>query len=345
MSRLGSTEYMDKPNREKKKLSKKAKIIISIIVVLLILIAIPSIYVWSKINKMNIVGLDEKDLGINEDLYNELSGELSASEFKDVKTIVFFGSDSRDTSDASAGRADSIMIASLNPKTKSLKLISIPRDTYVSVEGYGKTKINHAYAYGGEQLMIKTINSNFGLNISEYATIDFSGLINIINEVGGVQLEINKAEMDVLNDYLKDSYKLTGKAYVPMTKYGKVTLNGEQALAHSRNRYVGSDFTRANRQRDVLTALFTKISTMEKTKILSLVDSFLSEVKTNINVTSYMGVLTSVIANKDSYVSNIVSTQIPSTDYGKGQTIGGVYYFVGDLAKSKSDFIEYIYKK
>lgn len=333
-------------SKTRKKWSKKKKILIGILIVLIILISIPTYIVWSKLNNIKYEAIDKNDLDVNSDLYNEVSDKVSESEFKDIKTVAFFGSDSRNTEDIESGRADSIIIASINPVKKTIKLISIPRDTYVTVPGYGKTKINHAYAYGGEQLLIKTINNNFGLNITEYATIDFSGLINVINAVGGIEMNISKDEMGMINQYLIDSYKLTGKTYVAMTKYGNVTLNGEQALAHSRDRYVGNDFDRANRQRTVLMSLFSKMSTMNKTKALSVItDVFFKQVKTNINVTDYVGLLTSVLSSKDEYTKNIISTQVPSTDYASGQTIDGVYYFVADLNKAKADFKTYLYEK
>lgn len=329
----------------KGKRSKKKIVIVVVLVIILLIIGSATYMVLSKLSKINYQALDESELEVNSDIYNELSGELSESEFNGIVNIVLFGSDSRNIDDASAGRSDSIMVASINPSKKSIKLISIPRDTYVAVSGYGKTKINHAYAYGGEQLSLKTINSNFGLDITKYITINFEGLINVINEVGGIQLTISKEEMDVLNQYLSDSYKISGKTYTPLTQYGTVTLNGEQALAHSRNRYVGNDFTRANRQRDVLIALFNKVSKMEKTRILSLMDEFLSQVKTNINVTSYMGLITSVLTNINDYKDNIKSVQVPSTDYASGQMIGGVYYFVADMDRAKADFRTYLYLK
>lgn len=348
MSRRGKLEKMENGRNNVRlgnKNKSKKKIIIGIIIFFVIVISIPVYIVWSKLSKINYEKLDVDSLDVNKEVYNEVSDSVSKDEFNDIVNVALFGSDSRDMSNDEAGRSDSIMIASINPTKKNIKLISIPRDTYVNVPGYGKAKINHAYAYGSEQLSIKTINSNFGLNIDKYITVNFEGLINIINEVGGIELTITKDEMNVLNDYLKESYKISGKTYTPMNKYGKVTLNGEQALAHSRNRYVGNDFTRANRQRDVLMALFTKISTMDKTKILSLMDSFLEEVKTNMNITSYMGLITSVISNIGEYKNNIISTQIPSLDYSSGQTISGVYYFVTDMDKAKQDFITYLYKK
>lgn len=333
--------------KEKGKTKKSKKKVIVLVIIFVILLIFGSVggFVWSKLSKINYEAIDKNELEVNSDIYNELSSELSKSEFSSIVNIALFGSDSRDLENEADGRSDSIMIASINPTKNSIKLISIPRDTYVTVAGHGKTKINHAYAYGGEQLSIKTINSNFGLDITQYVTINFEGLINVINNVGGIQLTISKDEMTQINRYLSESYKISGKTYAELTQYGTVTLNGEQALAHSRNRTTGNDFTRANRQRDVLIALFNKVSKMEKTKILSLIDSFLHEVKTNVNVTSYMGLLTDVLANINDYKNNIISVQVPSTDYASGQMIDGVYYFVSDMDKAKADFRTYLYLK
>lgn len=335
-------------SKEKKKKQNGGigKIFLIIIAILLVVILLILGVIYAKLSKIQVKKLDEENLDINPKIYEEVSDLVSKEEFDDIVNIALFGSDSRDIYNESAGRSDCIMIASINPVKKSMKLISIPRDSYVNVPGYGDTKINHAYAYGGEQLAIKTINNNFDLNISEYITIDFSGLIHVINQIGGIELDITKEELTVLNQYLQASYQLTGKSYTPMTEYGHVKVNGEQALAHARNRYVGNDFERARRQRDVVTAVIHKISTMNASAITSLVsDSFLAEVKTNIQVTSYLGLLTSILADKSSYLGNLISVQVPSTVYGYDKYVDGIYYFGFDKEMAKKDIFHYIYEK
>jgi len=341
-----------KTNKKKRKVNK---VVIAILIIIVLCVLAVFGVAYYKLSQINTTKIDVEELEVNSELYNDVADKVDEEEFKDIVNIALFGSDSRDVNNSSSGRSDCIMIASINPVKKTIKLISIPRDSYVKVPGYGYTKINHAYAYGymyergeaaGEQLAIKTINSNFGLNITEYVTIDFSGLINVINSVGGIEMDITKAEMDVLNDYLRSSCEISGKPYVPMTTYGHVTLNGEQALAHSRNRYVGNDFERAGRQRKVLMALMDKMSSMNSSTIMSLVsDSFLSEVKTNVNVTKYIGLLTDVVSNKGSYLGNIISTQVPSTDYAYDKHVDGVYYLGFDLELAKQDLYSYIYEK
>lgn len=329
----------------------KKKVLIVVIVILaiiLILVGGAYLYIKHKLGYMNYQPINSNDIDVNSNLYNDVKGSdsnLSKSEFDSVQNILFLGSDSRNTSDASDGRSDSIIICSINPNTKALKLISIPRDTYVNIPDHGMTKINHAYAYGGEQLTLKTINQNFGLSLDKYVTIDFSGLIDVINKVGGITLTITKGEMTVLNQYLKSSDAITGKTYVPMTEYGTVTLNGEEALAYSRDRYTDNDFGRENRQRKVIEALLNKMSKLSYNEILSLSDGFLKDVKTNITSDEYIKLIYTLFASKDQYAKNIISTQVPSTDYSQGKTINGTYYFVTDMTKAKQDFITYMYNK
>lgn len=330
----GGKRYQKK---QKGKKGKIAGIIVAIILILLvILLGVGTGMVAGKISKINFDKLDKGDLDVNEDLYTEVSDNVSKEEFEKIKNVSLFGID--------GGRSDAIMIASINQVDKTIKLISIPRDTYVSVAGHGKTKINHAYAYGKEQLALKTINSNFGLNISEYVTINFKGLINVINKIGGIELNISKAEKDYINEFVHESYELTRKPVQLLSSYGKVKLTGEQALTHSRNRTIGNDFTREERQRDVLTAVMNKVSTMSITQLWSLSDSVLSEVKTNLNVSECMGIASDVLGNTSSYLNNIVSKQIPSEDDGgKGDNINGIYYYVCDLQKASKSMKNIIY--
>lgn len=331
----------------KQKKRRKIGTIIFIIILLIIIASGITVggFVAGKLGNLNVQEIDTSDLAVNNELYNEVSDILSKSEFNDIITIALFGTDSRDSSNMSVGRSDTIIVASINPKFKTIKLISIPRDTYVSVPGHGKTKINHAYAYGGEALAIKTINENFGLSITEYATIDFSGLIHIINDIGGIEINITKSEMEYINSHVHESYQITGKATKKLTTYGNVTLTGEQALTHSRNRTVGNDFERAGRQREVLESIMNKIAKMGTSKILDMSDTLLKEIKTNINVMDYVGVLTDVLMNSNSYFGSITSIQIPSTEYGKGDSSSGTYYFKADSEKMRQDMIDNIYKK
>lgn len=327
-----------KVDGNKTKMTTGKKVIIALIIILSITAILLGTFIGIILKKVELIEfshIDETQIDINENLYSEVSENVTKDEFENIKNVALFGVD--------GGRSDAIIIASINQTDNTIKLLSIPRDTYVQVDGYGKTKINHAYAYGKEQLALKTINSNFGLNITEYVTIDFKGLINVINKIGGIELTITKAEKEYVNQYVHESYQLTGRTRKLLTSYGKVQLTGEQALTHARNRTIGNDFERAERQRDVITAAMSKVMQKSITEIWKLSDSILEEVRTNLDISECMGIARNVLPNASTYLNNVTSKQVPSQDIGQGQTIGGLYYFVCDLDEASKNFKETIY--
>ena len=181
-------------------MKKKVKILLIVLIILLIIacIAVAGGYLYfkKKLNKITYKPLDETDLGIEQTQEEDIDENIDLGE---TTKFVIFGSDSRDEDDETKGRSDSIIIVCLNHVNKSITFISIPRDSYVNVPGYGMTKINHAYAYGQEQLSIKTINTNFGTDLSQYLTIDFSGMEKCIDRVGGVEVTLSQAEVNEIN--------------------------------------------------------------------------------------------------------------------------------------------------
>ena len=147
-------------------------------------------YVYNKLSKVNYVKLE--NVVVNEGVSEQLKG---------YRNIVLFGVDARaNTYDNT--RSDCIIIASINQDTKDVKLTSIYRDTYVYIDGYGYDKITHAYAYGGPELAINTINKNFDLNITEFVAVNFDAVVDIIDAVGGVNIPIESAELNYINDYI-----------------------------------------------------------------------------------------------------------------------------------------------
>ena len=315
----------------KKALKIIAKILIVIIVIVGVIIGAITLFIKSKIDKINYKEVDVEDLGIDEENIPDNAPKIS----EEYTRFVIFGSDSRDESNEYAGRSDTIMIVVLNNIDKAVNIISIPRDTYVNVPGYGYTKINHAYAYGQEQLSLKTINSNFGLNLTQYITIDFSGLIESIDQVGGVEVNLTQEEVDFINRGVDAYNKVAGP--------GLVNLNGKQALVHSRNRIIGNDFTRAYRQRTILVSLLNKIVKKSPDEILALTDSLLVNLTTNMDIEKYKKLFLEVANDRQKYLTNVSSLQIPSEEYGYDYMLDGVYYFNFDMSRAKADFIKYYY--
>lgn len=327
-------------------------VIVMLLIIILLAVILVSKFVGDRLSKIHFKDLDEGNLGINTEVYSEIEG-LTKKEYDQVVNILLLGSDSKDMSDQYDGNSDAIMIISINPKFKSIKLISIPRDTAANIAGFeNRYKINAAFATGKEQLAVKTINENFGLNIKEYVTVNISSMYDIINEIGGVELEITKEEMNSINHFVDMFYKFSGKPTKKVTNYGKVTLTGEQAAAHVKEREAGyrsgttdyGDFGRTRRQREVLVAMLNKILTKDLGEISRIIDLILEQVTTNINVGKYMGMLPELVANKDAYLNNLTSVMIPKNEYSEEILENGTFLYVTDLEKAKKDFIHYMYE-
>lgn len=339
--------------KQKRNIAKWIKIVLIIIISIILVIAIfVTKFINDKLSKVNFQELDEKNLGINKNLYDELEG-ITKEEYKEVINILLLGSDSKDMSNQYAGNSDAIMIISINPNYKTIKLISIPRDTAANIEGFEhRYKINAAFREGREQLAIKTINENFGLNLREYVTINISEMYGIINELGGVELEITKEEMNWINQYVDMFYEFSGNPVKKVTAYGKVTLTGEQAAAHVKERMAGfsnemeehGDYGRTRRQRDVFISMLNKIMSKDPAEISRIIDLVLLQITTNIDLAKYMPLIPEFIANKNMYLYNIISVMIPKVEYSKEILERGAYIYVTDIEKAKKDFIKYMYE-
>ncbi|ERI90781.1 cell envelope-like function transcriptional attenuator common domain protein [Clostridiales bacterium oral taxon 876 str. F0540] len=325
-------------DKHKNKKKNKKPVVISIVVILLLLVSSvfgAGYYYLSKINNSKISKSNE-DLGINNDAQKRIDQE---DPNKNIVNIALFGVDRREKNEAS--RSDSIMIATIDKNHKKIKLSSVMRDTYVNVPGHGMTKITHAYAYGGAQLAIKTLNENFQLNIKDYATVDFFSLEKIIDSMGGVTIDVKKEEVPLINQYMAETAGIEKKAIPTVTKPGTLNLNGMQAVAYSRIRYVGNgDYERTERQRKVLTALFEKIQAAGVAKYPSIVSTLLPYTETSISnldlVSMGTGVLTSGTKTLD-------QERFPVDGYCDGKTIGGVYYLVADLKATTDQMHKYIF--
>lgn len=278
--------------------------------------------------------MDRSQLSINEELYNEVADKVTQEEFDSVENIALLGIDD--------GRSDLIIIASINQSYNKIKLITIPRDTYVNVDGYGKIPLNQAYVYGQEQLTIRTINSNFGLNISKYVTIDFNGFMNLINQIGGIRLSITEEEMNYINENI---HLISEENTTMLTKAGEVSLTGEQVLTFIRKRNVSKNSEIENRQKRVIMAIVEKLSVKSMKEIWRLSDYLLEKIKTNLNKSEDSGLGKDIVNGAESYIKKAQILQVPSESIGTGQIIDGNYYFECDLDVARQEFKDTIYGK
>ena len=210
------------------------------------------------------------------------------------RTIALFGNDSRYDNYDTDYRTDCIMVAVINNATKEVTLFSIYRDTYLEMELDGKTilnKVNQAY-YNGIENSLKTINKNLDLNITEYAQVNFSSLSDIIDAIGGVDIDVDADELKYINGYIKDTAGVAQKPEenIEIKEPGFLHLNGIQAVAYCRIRYTeGWDYKRTERMREVLTTACDKIKKLNLKQMSDLADKLLPEVMTNIPKKDLLG--------------------------------------------------------
>lgn len=268
-----------------------------------------------------------------------------------VVNIALFGIDTRDPK-SFEGRSDSIMVLSLDTRRHTVKIVSIVRDSFVPIEGHGYGKINSAYAYGGPELMIKTINQVFNLNIREYATVNFYGMAEIIDAVGGIDVELSDDEVKLGR---KDKYDINGtigeicghlkknpKNYY-ITKTGKQHLNGIQAVGYSRIRHyaniwgTNNDYGRTERQRYVMEQLFNKALKMDGSRYSSFAKSLMPYTKTSLTLTEVVDLANTVMLRHPTFDKN----NIPYIDLKNGINMrmvaptnqyGSVEYYDTDYA-------------
>lgn len=317
---------MKKSGKQKKKMGKVKKTIL--IVLALSLVAIVAIYgsiIWKLYSGVAKV--------VPEDQVDPTASEVQIAEKEqkeeEVINVLLVGTDSRDP-DADMGRSDTMMMLSYNKTEKKSTIVSFLRDSLVEIDGHGKTRLGHAYAYGGVGLTINTINKTYDLDIQNYVTINFENLVSVIDEIGGVQVSISEEEAEY--------YRRAG---MPDIQAGEVTLTGSQALAHARNRTLGSDFERTRRQRSVMYGVYKKImAEKDPSAIMSLITYCMDQVKTNMSVTEIYELAMEILT-----VENLMMQQaaLPQADMYTAVTYEGMDVLEIDIEANKQYLHELLY--
>lgn len=314
-------------------MKKSSKIVLATITVLVVLVGMVSSYFYSQLNKVKKAEIPKTNSELN-------ISDNAAKQDDEIINISFFGVDRRHKDEAS--RSDALMILTLDKKHKKVKISSVMRDSYVNVNGYGMTKITHAYAYGGPTLAIKTLNKNFDLNIKDYVTVDFFGLEKIIDSVGGVDINVTPEELKYINGYIEETSKLESAPIPTVNHTGVQKLNGRQAVAYTRIRYTaGGDFERTQRQRTLLVAVLNKIKEKGPTNVANVALQLLPYTETSMSNTEILKSLTS-ISTLD--IKNIDQQRFPLDGYCYGKMIGGVWYLVFDLDATKNQMHKYMFE-
>lgn len=297
-------DYFDEEvDGKKKKIPKKViyGILGGSVLLIVIVLCVGFFFVKGMLNKMNYVPddsivMEETDLS-EEELEEYLSEKMNATPrpFTDAEdaviNILLIGEEAM--KDSNYGRSDAMMIASVNLKEKSFKLTSIMRDIYVKIPGYKDNKLNAAFNKGGGKLLAETIEDNFHIQIDGYVKVGFDSFEKIVDQLGGVEIELTEKEAN----YLNTTNYISKKRYRNV-RSGLQVLNGNQALGYCRVRYRSAangeadDFGRTYRQRVVLNSIFKKFIQVDINKKLEVASNLLSEVYTNIDTNTMMGYIT-----------------------------------------------------
>lgn len=238
---------------------------------------------------------DEVDVFGNVPIYRETQRDPN------IRNILVLGTDSRDVS-KERGNSDVMIVLSINKKTKEVRMISVLRDVLVPIEGHDWNRINAAYRLEGAGLAVNTVNEAFGLDIQEFIVVDFNGVIELIDHIGGIDITLTAAEAQ----YYSNKHSVL---FGNNLSAGSIHMNGDQALAHLRNRTLGTDFERTRRQRDVMIAMLNQVLGQGLTQMDSTLDFVLDIIRTNIKATDFLSVGLSIVTN---FSSGVKSMSVPN---------------------------------
>jgi len=265
--------------------------------------------------------------------------------------ILLLGSDTRNIKKVS--RTDTMIIASINTNDGRIKLISIMRDTIVPIPGHGEKKLNSASYYGGPELTMKVVNECFKLNISKYVLVNFSGFKEIVDTLGGIQLDVTKKEMEQINGSLKEQgrlLKLSKEKWLAgeydLKTYGADThLDGLQALAYARIRHIDSDYQRTERQRKVINAAIQKFrGSVSITQLMQLLTSVWDYIQTDVTIPELIGLAKTVL---QSGVGKVTTGLMPisNTYVSDNRSSNGSALYEVDFAANAARLYKFIYEE
>lgn len=287
---------------DKRKRGFRGGVPLLIVEIIVLLLSIGMLYVVTIMTReVNHKNIDREQIHVNEELVRQEPTEAEETkpekkeQKKGCRNIALFGVDARDGELGKGTRSDTIMIASIDQDTQEIKLVSVFRDTYLNLGNDNYNKCNTAYARGGPEQAINMLNRNLDLALTDYVTIGFSGLIDAVDALGGVEMEVTESEISHLNNYQLCMAEELKVDYTPVTQSGRQLLNGMQATAYCRIRYTkGDDFRRAERQRAVLSAMMEKARSASLRELTNMVNAVLPQVETSLDANEILSVLGSV---------------------------------------------------
>ena len=337
----------------------KTVLIIVIIVAAAVLIGIAA-YVgrlYSKINKVTAsepqvrIPRSEETFEVNTDEPDTIKVEeveelfdvdsIDMMDADEIKNILLIGQDAREGEERQ--RSDTMIICSINTHTKKVTLASLMRDMYVPIPGYSNNRINAAYAFGGMELLDEVIEQDFGIPIDGNIEVDFEGFVEAMDVIGGIDIELSGEEAGYISTGGWEDQGEYGNDGTWDLQEGMNTLTPAQALSFARIRHVGnSDWERTDRQRRVIMAAFNKISSASTAKQLSVADSILPYITTDLSGKELLKYVKTI---SEAGITNFESYRIPVDGTYSSENISGMSVLVPDLVKNSELLKEYLYGK
>ena len=312
------TKAVQNKKKASKRQRQKRKLIILGMEVLCLLILLGVLYAWSLWNQISVEpDMSDSEAGINEDL-----GDDTLLTLEGYTNIALFGLDNRTDGEYDKGMSDVIMIASINNETKEVKLLSVYRDTYLSIGSSKFTKANAAYANGGAKQAVRMLNTNLDLNIKEYACVDWMAVTEAVDALGGVTIEVTKPEVEYIN-YGVNEMNMKLKTNSPyLQKSGVVRLNGVQATSYARIRKLaGNDFMRSSRQRIVLEAMLTEAKKADLKTLINICNACFDDISTSLSLDEIIGLARHVKEYKIVSTTGFPFTMTTKMLSGSGDTV------------------------
>ena len=265
--------------------------------------------------------------------------QMPATGLKGEYRLLILGIDQ--PGDSLKGRSDTMILAVLNTRHNSLKLISFMRDLYVKISGSGHNRLNAAYAFGGDKKLRKTLEDNFGVAADGYLAVNYSLMAELVDAIGGVELTVDEYELKPLNGILGYYNYLRG---IPedegiLAASGTRILTGMQAMSYARIRKTDSDFERVERQQQVIHAIYRQVQQASQEQIMEAISGFIGAVGTDVSLSDALSLLKDIIRLDH---LEIESLSIPVQGAFSSQVIRGTYYLVPNLKRNREALMEFL---
>lgn len=320
----------NKPARRPRTKKIVLTVLLSVFAVALVLVGIEAVRLMHIFNSVNYVK-SGNSFSDTEMVVSQSAIAAYVSHSDETKNILLVGYDI-DENDIS--RSDSMIILTLDHEHQKIKMTSLMRDMYVQIPGHGKHKLNAAFVYGGPELLLETIYANFGLQIDNYVCVDYAAFVDVVDYIGGVQVDIEEIELEQFNKYVRGGQKNK------LDEAGSYIFNGQQALSYCRIRKVGTDTARTARQREVLGKIMQRCSRLSLFKLEHLLSITAPAVTTNLTQAQIFQLAAEGL---DSMDYDMQGMRIPVDGAWWDENIGGTWYVAIDLNANARYLHDFIY--